>query len=520
MSSIQSRRACAFVVVVLVAALGSPAAQAAPIVENGIRSSFDGTPIAYTLFLPDGASASAPVPVVLITHGWGGTRTRTVGGMVQTFLGAGYAVLTWDARGFGDSGGAAMVDSQEFEVRDVQSLLDMVSGNPAILLDGPGDPRAGMFGPSYAGGIQLMTASADARLDALAPQIAWNDLPRALKPGGVLKLGWDLLLYGAGLAAAIGDGLDSPAGPQTGSYPLEIHQALAEGTALNDWSASTYAWFDARSPKHYIGGATLPDGRVLPGIHAPTLLLQGTNDTLFWLNEAIDNEALIRANGAPTKMVFYCGSLLAGTGVVHALSVAPSCAAASAGTAVTSAVLTWFDHYLEGNPVDTGAAIDYQLQDGTFASVAALPASLVSGSGGRTLVNTVAPASGSHVVPTTAIEGAHFDLPVPAGSTVLGVPHATMYVNGVGPEASLFLRILDVAPNGSTKIVDDQTTAIKVTGLSATTQTLSFDLAGVAWRVEAGHVLRVEISATSNDHSSTRTPFLINTAATVDVPVL
>src|SRR3954469_23059068 len=89
-------------VAALVALCAFPAAAgAAQVTDNQVARSFDGTPIVYTLFMPDGASAGSPVPAVLITHGWGGTRQTTADGFVGQLLDAGYAVLTWDQRGFG-----------------------------------------------------------------------------------------------------------------------------------------------------------------------------------------------------------------------------------------------------------------------------------------------------------------------------------------------------------------------------------------------------------------------------------
>lgn len=519
----RGRVATIAVFALVVGLLGAPA-RSAPAITHGFVASFDQTPIAYTLLIPDGTSSATPAPVVLMTHGWGGRRERAVAGMVKTLIDAGYAVLTWDQRGFGDSGGEAQVDSQQYEVRDVRTLIDFVadpaSTGGAVLLDAPGDPRVGMVGPSYAGGIQLMTASADQRIDAIAPQIAWNDLPEALKPGGVLKLAWDLLLYGAGLASAAADGLDSPAGTQTGAYAEEIHRSLVEGTTTNDWSAATFAWFDARSPKHYLGGADVPGIGHLDGVHAPALLLQGTNDTLFPINHAIASYDQIRANGVNAKMIFFCG-LLTTTQVAHSLSAATSCAFGNQGATINQAILTWFDRYLRDNlSADTGAAIDYQLQDGTFSPASALPATTVSGTGSGTLVGAVVPTSGSQVLATPSLDGFRVAVPAPGGSTILGVPHATVTVTGTGEETYLFFRLLDVDANGSAKVIDDQVTARKVVSLSSTPQQIALDLNGVAWRLASGHSLFLEVSSSSNDHASPRSPSVANVTVSVSVPVL
>jgi hypothetical protein len=60
-------------------------------------------------------------------------------------------VLTWDSRGFGESGGTATVDYKGFEGRDVKALLTWLAKQPEARLDR--DPRVGMHGVSYAGAI-------------------------------------------------------------------------------------------------------------------------------------------------------------------------------------------------------------------------------------------------------------------------------------------------------------------------------------------------------------------------------
>jgi ABC-2 type transport system ATP-binding protein len=494
-------------VIALAAALAaSLPGRAAPTIQNGEIRSFDGTRIVYTLFLPPGASAASPVPIILMTHGWGGSRQTTPTGSVAMLLHAGYAVLTWDQRGFGQSGGRAEVDSQEFEVRDVQALIDLVARRPEIQRDGPGDPRMGMLGPSYAGGIQLMTAAADRRVDAIAPDIAWNDLPQALFPNGVIKLGWDLLLYAAGFATAQTAGLPR----ETGAYAPEIHRAFVEGAALNRVSPATRAWFDARSPRRYLGGATLPDGRTLPGIAAPTLLTQGTIDTLFTLSQAIWNAAQIAARGVPVKMVFYCGG--------HTLHPA-GCAAGRADDVLDRARLAWFARWVRGDAsVDVGPPIEYQTQDGAFHAASSLPTTVARGAGRGRLANTVVATSGSLVWATPAPDGVRVPVPVPVGAHLLGVPRARIRLSGVGVEASVFVKILDLDPAGRAVVVDDQATALKVTGSLARPRTVSLDLAAVAWRVAPGHRIAVEVSPTSLDHASTRTPFTLDVSLQVEIP--
>src|SRR5687768_6328918 len=66
--------------------------------------------ICYSLFKPAGAGPKAQVPLLMHSHGWGGTRT-TDAASFQEFLDAGYGVLSYDQRGFGESGGQAHVEN-------------------------------------------------------------------------------------------------------------------------------------------------------------------------------------------------------------------------------------------------------------------------------------------------------------------------------------------------------------------------------------------------------------------------
>lgn len=502
-----ARRLRPLLVLACALAVTFPARAAEPTITSGTVTSFDGTKILYNLFLPADASASNKVPVILMTHGWGGSGQTTYSGDVQLLVDAGYAVLTWDQRGFGSSGGEANVDSQEFEVRDVQALITWVAGQEAVQTDGPGDPRMGMLGGSYAGGIQLMTAAADQRVDAIAPDIAWNDLPYAIFPRGVIKFGWDVALYALGTATGTTAGI--PAG-ELGGLAFEIHKAFAEGAAFNEVSPETVAWFDARSPKHYINGATLADGTVLPGIHAPALITQGTIDTLFNLNQAIYNQQQVAANGVPTKMIFFCGG--------HAIGVGTACQDGDQAAHIDAAVLAWFDRYVRGNlGSDTGPAIEYQLQDGSFATASALPETVATASGSGMILNTIVPTSGTPLQAGPAPDGFRIPVDVPEGAHLLGIPTATISVTGVGPDAAIFAKLVDLSGDTAT-VIDDQVSPLRIKNLSDAAQSFTFDLTSVAWLVEAGHDIAVEVSATSLDHSSIRTPFLAQVEMSVSLP--
>src|ERR1700751_3590742 len=124
----------------------APAAQA----RDTTITSFDGTQIQLSFF-PSAAGGRAPT--VLEGHGWGGSRDTDPNSASSEQTGnvglgplrrAGFNVLTWDARGFGNSGGTVEVDSKDYEGRDVSALIDWLAEQPREPLHAAGAPAPGM----------------------------------------------------------------------------------------------------------------------------------------------------------------------------------------------------------------------------------------------------------------------------------------------------------------------------------------------------------------------------------------
>lgn len=276
----------AIVIPVLVGLALAPAALA----RDAIVTSFDGTRLTVHFFPAAGLAGGHRAPTVLVGPGWGSPgdtnpESPTVPTAGSIGLGplrhAGYNVLTWDPRGFGTSGGTVEVDSPQFEGRDVSALISFVARQPEALLDKPGDPRLGMASGSYGGGIQLVAAALDKRIDAIVPDIAWHSLLTSLDKNGAPKSGWSNLLF----LAAAGHTLDP--------HVVSAHAQEVAGMPL---SAANVGFFASRGP-----------GALVAKIRAPTLLIQRTVDDLFTLQEAVDNYSLLRANGVPTKLLWFCG---------------------------------------------------------------------------------------------------------------------------------------------------------------------------------------------------------------------
>lgn len=338
---------------------GSAAAQEPGVATSQhVVASFDGTPLEVTLFLPAGASPDAPVPLVLRTHGWAGTRESggdpsdldPGAGTLSRLLAEGYAVVTWDQRGFGCSGGEVRIDDPDVEGRDVTALIDWALEHAPIMTDGAGDPVVGMSGGSYAGAIQTAAAAVDPRIDALAPEISWSDLRYSLYSGEVVNQGWVALLYSSGTGAGTLLGLDPSCETDTDGGALDpaIHRAVTEFLTTGVISAESRAFLAKSSLAAY--------GRDRP-VSVPTLVVQGSVDTLFDLTDGHGIYAHVRDQGIPARFVAYCGGHVA--------------CPASYGDAddrayLDDAIVAWFARHLRDEDVVTGAPVSYRTNEGVW----------------------------------------------------------------------------------------------------------------------------------------------------------
>lgn len=108
------------------------------------------------LWLPAQASGAAKPPVIVMAHGFGALKEWGLTAYAERFVKAGFAVVRFDYRGFGASGGQPrrVVDG-EAHVKDWVAAIDAISQRPDV--DGQ---RLGIWGSSYSGG-QVLVAGAE-----------------------------------------------------------------------------------------------------------------------------------------------------------------------------------------------------------------------------------------------------------------------------------------------------------------------------------------------------------------------
>jgi ABC-2 type transport system ATP-binding protein len=472
-------------------ALLAPTASA----RDQVVSSFDGTQIS-TSFLPAaGLKAGEKAPTVLMTHGWAGTRQRDENAGSSEDLGgtgvgplrkAGFNVLTWDSRGFGESGGVVTVDYKDNEGRDAVALIDWLATQPEAQLDKAGDPRVGMHGVSYAGGIEWVTAAIDKRVDAIAPAISWHSLLTALYREDLGKEGWGSALYAAGTPAANAQG---------GGLDPHITSAFTSGLATGHFSAEDRAWFESRGP----GDALVGQVRV------PTLMLQGTADTLFTLSESMRNEAILRKNGVPHKLIWFCGghgTCLTGAGPAGRLE---------------KATVAWLRRNLAGQrSVDTGPGFEWLADDAQWRTTPAFPppagTPLTARGSGTLVLNPADALSGTPVAAGPATNAVNVPIPPPKAATqVVGEPRLELTYSGTGSAAGthVFAQIVD---EGRGVALGNQVTPVPVT-LDGQKHTVTRSLEGAAASIAQGARYRLQVIGGSQVYGPVRAAASIQLSA-------
>ncbi|CAN5293979.1 hypothetical protein BH09ACT8_BH09ACT8_21080 [soil metagenome] len=463
----------------------------APVARDVKLTSFDGTQI-YVHFMPaTGLQAGDVAPTIFEGPGLGmpgstsldgtpldGILTDNLGGVqVGTLRAAGYNVVTWDPRGEFNSGGQAELDSPDFEARDVSAIINWVATQPEVQLDAPGDPRFGMVGFSYGGGIQLVTAAIDHRVDAIVPSIAWNTLNTSLYKSDAFKSGWGSLLSVALLATF--------ARPNPAIYPAAIYGLLTGSLTQDQQDLLT-----TRGPGDLIGDIT-----------APTLLIQGTVDTLFSLQEANLN-ALAFADDVPTKVIWFCG----GHGLCTNNLLDPT-----DGELITNETLAWLAHYVKDDQTAvTGPQFEWVDQSGQYYSSSTYPASgadpitVSSNTGGVLPLVPLLGGSGPLllVLPIGGTKAANaYNLSIPAVTTtthIVGTPQLSLTYSGEGIGSHVYAQLVD---DSTGLVLGNQTTPIPVT-LDGQTHTISIPLEQVAATLEPGQKVTLQLVASTANYET------------------
>lgn len=451
--------------------IGSPAGAPAP--RDVMVTSFDGTPI-YTHFMPaTGLAPGQTAPTIFMGPGLGELGStnayseslsgNSAGGVdILQLRQAGYNVVTWDPRGSGRSGGELQIDDPAFEGRDVSSIVSWVAQQPEAQLDAAGDPRMGMVGASYGGGIQLVTAARDHRVDAIVPTVAWNSLNSSLYKNDAVKTAWGAILS----ATLLGSGAN--VNPQ-------IYDMVVRGALTGMLNPADEEFLAERGPDY-----------LLEDINAPTMLVGGTVDTLFTLQETHDTAVVLMDNGVPVKVMWSCG----GHGVCDTGSTDT--------TVVEQRTLQWLDRYVKGDEsVSTGPQFEWVDQHGQWLASDAYPVvqgpallASTNSAGTLALVPVLGGSLPGFVFGNRAINALNLEVPAPSTTThIVGAPELTLTYSGIGTSRHVYAQLVD---DTTGLVLGSQVTPMPVT-LDGQTHTVTIPLEQVAHTLKPGETVSLQL---------------------------
>ena len=244
------------------------------------------------------------------------------------------------------------------------------------------------------------------------------------------------------------------------------------------------------------------------------MIIQGTVDTLFPLNDGFENYLNLVRAGTPAKLMTYCAGHTLGCDYPGGSSGDPK-EVSSARSVPDQRVLAWLDRYVRNRPVDTGASVEWQAQDGYYYAAPSFPLP-------DSRYRVTRPVTGVSLIGPGATGGDDLASAGPApqaeiGTTahrativhksdqpraILGNPRISIAGESLGVKGHSFYELVDVAPDSTRVTLDDQTMP-RALPLGAFEK--SFEMHGVSWMLKPGHTLELEITTGSTQYSIPRT---------------
>ncbi len=476
-----------------------------------------------------------PRPAIVLSHGFNGSKADSAEA-ARRLAGDGYTVITFTARGFGDSGGLIHLDHPDFEIADLTKIIDFAATLPDVLKNGA-DPVVGLAGVSY-GGAATLFGGADPRVDAIAPAFTWNSLPQALFPqyatggsqespgevdpidaAGVFKARWAALFF---LDTKNPESPDQqPDQALCGRFALDLCRAYLETAKTGRPNPTLVDLLDRSSPEH-----------VLSRISAPTMIIAGENDSLFPLDHADANFRGLPAS-TPSRMAWVTG------GHDGDIALDP----------LIGELESWFGKYLRGEDVDPGPAFRVaigenrpsadgeqrptdQLTSATYPGRNA-PAMqrgslaldgdrqrMIAPPGGVPAALTNLPGLGRQIAALTGTEAYRIGVlpgqsvsftsePVAEPLTLVGSPRARVRLTSSTDSATLFAALWDLGPDTaggsaptSAVLPGLAVAPIRVEGLEpGKAKDVAINLAPIAHRFGPGHRVQLVISSTDQAYA-------------------
>lgn len=118
-------------------------------------------------YFPEKVATEKKLPSIVMAHGFSAVKEQGLHFFAEQFSNAGFVVLVFDYRFFGDSEGEPRCQLYPLEmVEDYRNAITWLSTQPGV------DPyRIGIWGTSYSGGLVAYVGAIDKRAKAIVAQV-------------------------------------------------------------------------------------------------------------------------------------------------------------------------------------------------------------------------------------------------------------------------------------------------------------------------------------------------------------
>ena len=250
----------------------------------------DGTRLSGVLLYPKDRKEGEKLPAIVLCNGWGGTKaTLLFNGIAPRFAAAGYVVINFDYRGWGDSdsrlvvrgempgarkGGDVTVTAQAIrevvdpfdQQEDIDAAISYVYGEPMV-----DTQRIGIWGTSFGGGHVIYRAAHDRRIACVVAQV-----------GG-------------------------QAADWTGQYPDRLKGIYKQKSdrargLIDPMPQGERASRELRGSPHMERISLFFPGTYAHWIKVPTLMIDAENEHYYDIKENADRVlGILKKNGVPTE---------------------------------------------------------------------------------------------------------------------------------------------------------------------------------------------------------------------------
>jgi hypothetical protein len=254
----------------------------------------EGTTLRGLLFLPD-SQAEKP-PIVIMAHGTSATVYMVADKYAEVFRRAGLAVLLYDHRNFGRSGGEPRQEINPWiQCRGYRDAIDFATTLPEVDSD-----RIALWGDSYTGGQVVVVGSIDPRVKAIVAQCpVFGEKPPTVEPSEENFETFKRIF-------ATGDLRGSP---ETTAGPLPVVSCDQDGAPSLLKPIQAFRWFIDYGGRHGTGwinrvtrvipSTPIPyhPGICAPFVKAPTLLMVAPEDEMVHANYSVARQTFERIPG-------------------------------------------------------------------------------------------------------------------------------------------------------------------------------------------------------------------------------